>query len=70
MPLLSTQTMSHYDCTDRLDSLKQQLFFHHERRRLVETGPKLTSDQRVEQLEYHDRLVMRLPIQLIELEGH
>ena len=54
----------------RLASLRRELFFHHERRKMVETDPKLTAEERVEQLEYHDRLVMRLLGQLIKLEGH
>ncbi len=54
----------------RLASLRRELFFHQERRKMVETDPELTADERVEHLEYHDRLVMRLLGQLIELEGH
>jgi hypothetical protein len=54
----------------RLASLKRQLHFHHERRKLVEHDPKLTTDERADHLEYHARLVMRLLGQLIDLEGH
>ena len=54
----------------RLTSLRRELFFHRERRKQVETDPELTADERGEQLEYHDRLVMRVLGQLIELEGH
>jgi len=54
----------------RLASLKRQLHFHHERRKLVEHDPKLTTDERADHLEYHDRLVMWLLGQLIEMEGH
>ncbi len=53
-----------------LASLRRQLFFHRARRKIVVTDPELTPDERVEQLEYYDRLVMRLLGQLIELEGH
>ena len=58
------------DRTFRLTSLRRELFFHRERRKQVETDPELTADERAEHLEYHDRLIMRLLGQLIELEGH
>jgi len=38
--------------TDRIASLKRQLRFHHERRKMVETDVDLTDDERAEQLEY------------------
>ncbi len=37
---------------------------------MVEDDPKLSPDERADQLAYHDRLAMRLLGQLIELEGH
>jgi len=56
--------------TSCLDSLRHELFFHQERRKMVETNPELTAEDLVEQLEYHDRLVMRVLGELINLEGH
>lgn len=56
--------------SNRLASLKRQLRFHHERRKMVESDPDLTPYERVERLECHDLLRMRLLGQLIELEGH
>ncbi len=58
------------DRTDQIASLKRQLRFHHERRKMVEQDPDLTPDERADQLAHHDRLVMRLLDQLIDLEGH
>jgi hypothetical protein len=58
------------DRADRIASLKRQLFFHQGRRKMVETDPELTADERLEHLEYHDRLVVRLLGQLIDQEGH
>ena len=54
----------------RLASLKRQPLFHRGRRKMVETDPELTVEERADQLEYHDRLVMRLLGQLIEPEEH
>jgi hypothetical protein len=62
--------MSQEDRTHQIASLKRQLLFHHARRKQVEQTPELTPDERTEQLEYHDRLVMRLLGQPIDLEGH
>ncbi len=58
------------DRADRITSLKRQLRFHHERRKVVETDPELTPEERADQLEYHDRLVLRLLGRLIDMEGH
>ncbi len=62
--------MTPEDRADRIASLKRQFRFHHKRREMVEDDPELSPDERADQLEYHDRLVMRLLGQLIELEGH
>ena len=43
------------DRRDRIANLKQQLHFYNGRRKMVETDPELTADERPEQLEYHDR---------------
>jgi hypothetical protein len=58
------------DRTERIASLKRQLLFHHERRKMAETDPNVSAEDRAEQLEYYDRLALRLLDQLIELEGH
>ncbi len=62
--------MTPEDRTNRIASLKRQLRLHQERRQQVGTDPDLNPEERTEQIEHHDRLVMRLLGQLIELEGH
>lgn len=62
--------MTAEDRADRIASLPRQLRFHHTRREVVEDDPELSPDERADQLEYHDRLAVRLLGQLIELEWH
>ncbi len=52
--------MTAEDRTARIASLKRQLFFHQNRRKMVQTDVELSAEERAEQREYHDRLVMRL----------
>jgi len=54
----------------RLASVKRQLLFHRGRRKMVETDPELSAEERAALLKYHDRLILRLRDQLIDLEGH
>jgi len=58
------------DRTARIASLKRQLRFHQERRKRVEHDPELTAEDRTRKLIYHDSVIDRLRVQLIDLEGH
>jgi hypothetical protein len=58
------------DRAARIADLKQELLSRHERRRMVESDPELTAKERAKQLRDHDRVILRLLDQLIELEGH
>ena len=54
----------------RLASLRQEPFFHRERRKMVETDPDLRDADRARQLAYLDKLMQRLRQQLLDLKGH
>jgi len=61
--------MTSEDRATRSASLKWQLRFHHERRKMVETDPELTPDLRAMELAYHDKIIARLQQQVRYLEG-
>jgi hypothetical protein len=57
------------DRQGRIINLNRQLRFHQERRKMVETDPELTAEDRTRKLTYHHWVIDRLRGQLIDVEG-